>query len=527
VRWIKTGQARQLPVAHALAKLTESRLALGRLPLGVSERALLASVLALIGLFLLLTLRTGQSWGDDFAMYIAHARNIVTGGAYGDTGYIPNPLNVPGPPTYPPIYPLLLAPVYHWFGIDFEAMKVQTVLLLLAALAVIYQCVRRELPALWSLGLVAAVGLNPWIWECKDEVMSDVPFLLFCFLTLWLAQRFAQMPVATVFRQVTRGALLGLTFYLAYGTRSIGLVLIPTVFAADLLRTRRIGLTSMISILFFGGFWLAQNALLHTDGQYGRFITLDPHWVGYNAWMYLRSLSVFWKNGYSEALRGLVFGVVLLLGAAGYVQQVRRKAGVLEIFPVFYFGTLCVYWVGHLIQQRYVLPLLPLVVYFALIAVRAGLARLPANVATVLPAVLLAVLATQYVARYTTVQFGPLQEGVYKAETVALLDFVRRETAPGDIVVFGKPRLLALYTGRPSASYYGNHSDAELWAFLLNTHARYVIAAKPDALAAEMDYEEPRLLSHFIERAGSGLRRVYSNADFDVYAVEQMAPGRS
>jgi hypothetical protein len=68
-------------------------------------------ILAIAG-FQVATIRSGQDWGDDFAMYILHARNIAQGRDYAATGYIYNP-DYPslGPVTYPPVFPLLLSPI--------------------------------------------------------------------------------------------------------------------------------------------------------------------------------------------------------------------------------------------------------------------------------------------------------------------------------------------------------------------------------------------------------------------------------
>ncbi len=492
---------------------------------GVPESIWLGLAVALVGAFLLFTLRAGHDWGDDFAMYIAHARNLVQGLPYGDTGFIPNAMNVPGPPTYPPVYPLLLAPLYHVFGMDFTMMKAQNVALLLLALMAIHRCLRRELSPAWSLALVVIFGLNPWLWEFKDEVRPDIAFLLFCFAALWLALHFARVPAQSMAQMVGRGVLLGAAFYLAYGTRSLGLVLIPTVLLAELVNRRRPTGSSMIALGVFAALWALQNILLHTDREYGHFLTFDPKWVGFNAWMYFRSLSVLWNNGYSAALRGLMFLAVLALATYGYVRTVRRQITVLEIFPWFYFPPLVLYWVGEMIQQRYVLPLLPLMLYYAFLGVRGALARLPAAMRAVVPSLLLVLVAAQYAARYSTLEFGPLNVGVTRPETVALLDFVRTRTEPKDVFVFGKPRLLALFTGRPSAFYYGNNTDPQLWNYLRQVDARYLIVAKPDALAQEMDYEQPRLLAGFVSRHPQQLSVVYSNADFDVYAIRAV-PGR-
>jgi hypothetical protein len=66
-----------------------------------------------VGLFFVLTIRPGHVWGDDFSMYIRQAMNLADGTSYQDTGYLYNPITSGvGPRTYPPVFPLLLAPIY-------------------------------------------------------------------------------------------------------------------------------------------------------------------------------------------------------------------------------------------------------------------------------------------------------------------------------------------------------------------------------------------------------------------------------
>jgi Dolichyl-phosphate-mannose-protein mannosyltransferase len=478
-------------------------------------------LLTVIATFQLATLRSGHGWGDDFAMYLAHARNLAQGLPYADTGFIPNAYNVPGPPSYPPVYPLLLTPIYWAFGLDLTAVKVQTVLLLCAALAFIYGCVRTELPAAWASALLAVVGFNPWLWELKDEVLSDIPFLLFCFLTLYLGQRVARSPPSSVWRAYVRGAVLGVAAYLAYGTRSVGLVLLPALLLAETIRSRRITPFGVALISVFAALWFLQNLLLHTDQQYGQSLTLDPNWLAYNAVMYFRSLSLLWINGHSTPLRAAVFGLVLLLAAVGYVLQIRRAVGVLEIFPWLYLAPLLVYWVGTMIQQRYVLPLLPLMLYYAAIGLRALVQGRSLRMRQAVPAVLVAMMASLYAVRYSTLDFGPIRDGLSKSTTIALLDFVRVESAPNDVFLFGKPRLLALYTGRRSASQYGQRTDQQLWAYLRKVHAQYVIVARTQELSLEIDYGRPQQLSGFVSRFPERFLAVFTNADFVVYRIER------
>jgi len=98
----------------------------------------LGSLLATITVFYLATLREGHLWGDDFAMYIHHAQNIAQGRPYADTGYVYNPaVPVYGPRMYPPVFPLLLAPLYKVFGLSLIPMKVEQVVFIVLMLATV------------------------------------------------------------------------------------------------------------------------------------------------------------------------------------------------------------------------------------------------------------------------------------------------------------------------------------------------------------------------------------------------------
>ena len=103
--------------------------------MGKKEQLLAVWILILIiGLFYLLTIREGHNWGDDFSMYIQHAKNIAEEKPYSITAYIYNPADPVGPQTYPPIFPFLLVPVYLVSGLDFQAMKLIPIALFLLSL---------------------------------------------------------------------------------------------------------------------------------------------------------------------------------------------------------------------------------------------------------------------------------------------------------------------------------------------------------------------------------------------------------
>ena len=86
------------------------------------EKLIALSLILAIGLFYLSTIRDGHDWDGDHSMYIQHARNIVEGSDYRESGYIFNP-SCPswGPESYPPVFPLLLSPLYRLYGLNLKA----------------------------------------------------------------------------------------------------------------------------------------------------------------------------------------------------------------------------------------------------------------------------------------------------------------------------------------------------------------------------------------------------------------------
>src|SRR3990172_9966583 len=120
------------------------------------------SLILAIGIFYFMTIRDGHDWGSDFAMYIHHAKNIVEGEKYSDTGYIYNPDNPISPRTYPPLFPIILAPVYKWYGLDLNLMKAEVTLFFLFWLYVIFLLFKDDLPYNYLMALIAIIGLNPF-----------------------------------------------------------------------------------------------------------------------------------------------------------------------------------------------------------------------------------------------------------------------------------------------------------------------------------------------------------------------------
>jgi hypothetical protein len=151
--------------------------------------AQLFALIGAIGIFQIATLRSGHAWGDDFAEYILQTVHMATGHGFVPYEFIPNPETQLGGQAYPPGTSVLLLPVYLIFGLNLTAMKIVGVLCVILALFFIDRLFESRLPPAWRLVLVALVGLNPTLFETRDAIESEKPFLLFLFLSLYLIER--------------------------------------------------------------------------------------------------------------------------------------------------------------------------------------------------------------------------------------------------------------------------------------------------------------------------------------------------
>ncbi len=460
-------------------------------------------IAVLVGLFYLATIRAGHDWGDDFALYIQHARNIAAHVPYSETGYIYNPHNPAiGPRAYPPGFPLLLAPVVAVFGLELVPMKVVIVLCFVGALLMLPRVFQRDLSPRYMAALILVMGLNPFFWDFKEQVLSDIPFLFFTLLSLYGFQRAGKVPLA------------GLAAAAAIATRALGVMLIPCFIASDLLQLRRVRRETVLACGIAIALLLLQRLFGAQDGSYFDNFTVTPAVVGRNIVGYLRALSDIWDNGYTGIGRKLIFLVTVGLAGFAYLRAFRgteesRGPTVVEIFPVLYVIPV-ILWPAYQ-GTRFLIPLIPFYLYYCLLGIRGlEIALAPRRYVAL---AFLGIVALLYGAKYSTMRYGPLPDGVAAPESVELFRFVKQNTAAQDIFVFSKPRALALFAGRRAAAPFTPDDPCRLWRYITEIGATYVITG-PDSVNAEAMY-----LERFVARYPRALVRVMGNQTSVVYRI--------
>jgi hypothetical protein len=472
------------------------------------RKSLLWVLFGIIVVFYAATVRPGNRWGDDFALYILHAQNIVRGRPYATTGYIYNSAAPQySPSIYPPVFPLLLAPIDRFLGLNFLAMKLEQSAFLLLALVAMYFYWRRDLSFPYLLALIAIVAFNPTFWDAKDNVLSDLPFLLFFYLAVLLAQFSPRDRKGSW----AWALLTGFSLYLCAGTRGIGLTLLPGLVLYDLLKRRRVTLFTAIAIASAAAFLLAQRLIIGPglSSYADQFHPTLPQ-LAHNLVSYSHSLGTFWLDRDHRPFSAALYIFIMILALAGAWFHARRGVTIVETFLAPYL-CLVLLWPAEKGMLRFLFPLVPFVVYLVLLALQNLTAGWPPLQARTACAAFVLLIGVSYVLAYAHTDFGPIPETNGSPAFAALCTQIREHTGEHDVFIYRRARALALFTSRSAATYAPN-VDAAFGSYAQQIHATYLVTSN--------EFPEDReFLIPWVKKNPTALIPIYHNQNFDLYQL--------
>ncbi|MGA7410662.1 MAG: hypothetical protein WBW33_09260 [Bryobacteraceae bacterium] len=475
-------------------------------------RATAVLLVLIVAVFYLSTEHEGDHWGDDFALYLHHAKNIATGIPYVQTGYVFNPRTPDySPAYYPPVFPLALSIVYSFRGLDWHALKVEQSIFLLCAALAIGLYFRRWLSPWLALLLFAIVACNPQFYLFHDLLGAEPLFLCLLFFTLERLERVFQ-------RTGTKGALtggffLGLLFYLCIGCRSAGLVLLPGAWAFAILRHRRVPKVLAVATALSLALLAVQKVTLGPDLYLAQFHpTLQV--IAANLYGYGSASQDPWNPGIGLWPAHAIAAVAWVLAALGFFNLMRLRCigdRAVEWFAVFYLPLILAWPAAQ--SFRFLLPLFPLFVFYMLQGSSWLVSRLHGERRQWAWVLLVLAITVNYGFEYKNrVSMETIREAEGLSTFNELCAYTREHVPPGDRIMFSRARLLSLVTDRPSMTYDHTHDFNGLWNLMQGRQIRYLCVSR--ILPYDSDDLAPLVASE-----QSKLKPVFENRDFTLYEV--------
>ncbi len=477
---------------------------------GVGRAFALPAIVAIAAILAVALQRTGHTQGDDFALYLRQARSLFDG----DIGQVVSDnrfavLNSDSgfsPIAYPWVWPLLLSPFVHAWGLDYDRLKLVEVATFCVWLVLLHGIVRRRIGWGPAIAIVAVFGTAPTFLSHTDQLLTEFPHLAAVALVIWWYDRIrsdATLLTASTRQLVTLGALVTL----AFNVRRESIVLLGVVgvmIVYDIVSDRSTGEPRIAAIVQtvrstwreivtpFVAFAVAATLaqlLLPTDllpGNGNSSVFLDDRLGEYPG-----ILSDQLGLGDNTAV-----GVaVLVVAAIGVVIGLRRRPELDG--PLALLGVLSALAISTHLRRvdRYWFQVTPWVVYFATVALLAVagwlLARRPqptrmsqmARLATVAALVPLGALVVAHLVvlpgdigdaqEYNDA--GRVQSGPTNPAVAPIFEAVDSLTPPDAIIAYYRARTMTLMTDRRSlqskqldriverADYYAERRNSTYW----------------------------------------------------------------
>jgi hypothetical protein len=464
--------------------------------------------------------KNGHNWGGDFAEYVGLAKSIVDGTV--DEFMSHYKYRIEHSTLWAHTTDLywgisfLLSPVYYFFGMDIHVMKIFIYIFFLLSLFVVFILFKDKLEYYQNILLVAIIGFNPYFFDFKDDIGTDLPYLFFSLLSLFLIQRFGLLKKIWINNYVSYFSM-GLVLFLSYFIRPVGLIFLPTLLSTQYIQSRSSSqsLVEFITkekykfIPFITFFMLMIISSQFTSGDVisghgGMILGNSISKLFLNIKYYLAGLAIYFPYfnvachvlgcGYDK-IHLILYVIILALTALGMIH--RKKDDYLFILYILINITLLVIFPAR--DKRLLMPVFPFLLYFFFI----GLSKVSFSFALskkyyfvkvnavyiIALGLMLVSLADITHATYKNMVFNRTEviDGPYAPESQEMFNFIKSNTDKDDAIIFFKPRVMSLYANRKSFVMNSENFTPDM-AF--NTDAKYVVINKTKYIIYDLTLQD-------------------------------------
>ncbi|MEA3496145.1 MAG: hypothetical protein U9R42_08945 [Bacteroidota bacterium] len=494
-------------------------------------RYLIILIIILLPLFVI-NVKDTHNWGDDFALYIHQTKNIVEGKSAQNTGLIFNEDN-PGMISNVSIgFSLLLTPVYALFGNNILAFSYFITLFLFLVGILAYLFLSKRMHPLLALLFVLIMEYNRWTLFFKQNILSDIPFaflLLFAILVFYSDWKIRYLKCIVI-------ALLA---GFAMTVRSIALV-IPVAFFGffifeiikDIYYKKFVFKKAFKEFLIASAVVIVAFALkiilrriffpLPIDSSYSSaYATYLSH---HSIWEVIAATSshyfFYFKSFFnmyriSDFIGNITIFLTWFLMAMGLVIKLLKKIEFHDFVFLAYFAVVLLY--PATAGFRYIFPILPLLFYYQYVALKWMATSLKMKKLDTLAYIYVLFVVLQYyqgVLSFTREQKNEIR-GPQSKTSVEVFDYIKNHTPDSSIIVFRKPRALALYTDRSALSNNRRQKDVDKLDTIYNK-------LKVNYLLQNNNEIPDTAMILYLKKYSFKYKLIYKNNDFKLYELRNI-----
>ena len=470
--------------------------------------AALFSIILSVFIINIISFKNGHNWGDDFAEYIGLTKSIVDGTVDKFMSIYRyrvehSTLWVGTTDLYWGIS-FLLSPIYYFFGLDIHIMKIYIYIFFTLSLFVVYFLFQDKLNNIQNLLLVAIMGFNPYFFDFKDDVGTDVPYLFFSLLTLFLIKRFICLNKIWINKYISY-FLIGFIIFLSYFIRPIGIILLPTLLFFQYFQSRSSSKSikdfivsekyKFIPYVTFLIFMLISSGIFPGNiisGHGGLILNTNVSKIILNIKYYICGFAIYlpyfsvtynvFGFGYDK-IHLILYSMILALVILGVIHS--RKEDYFYILYIIFNLIILIIFPAR--DKRLLMPIFPFFLYFLF----AGSSKISLSFALskkynfenvsavyiIALGIMLVSLADISHAAYKNIVFNRTEviDGPYAHDSKEMFNWIKENTKDDDTIIFFKPRVMSLYTGRKSFVMTRENFTPDM-AF--NSDAKYVVINK-------------------------------------------------
>jgi len=348
---------------------------------------LISGILCLIILIHIFAFNQALSTNGDNARYMIYAKSLIETGGFTRI-YLPTDSPVIADPVG---LSLILSPMYLIFGMNIISMKLLVFLCFIGSLILTYAVFKQFVDMRIAIIITILFGSHPYIVHFSSMVMTEIPFIFWSLLSLWILLKYEQSDKIHIGYLIFATAAIFMTYF----TRAIGAGFTVAVFFYFLVKInwplyiknkdfsflktlefKKFAFICLSLFIVFGG-WQLRSQITGGTSQAQLFANLN---IIDN--VLTKSLPDFWQvfaqNIFADQMIRwnyeaveLKWALVAIIAMVGLFYSLYRK----EIVAYYSFFVLFILILGYrslspLVFSRYLIPFTPFLIYFFYTGIR-------------------------------------------------------------------------------------------------------------------------------------------------------------